>query len=254
MDSGTQLLNGQTAIITGASRGIGLAIARLFAENGANLVINGTRVELLKQNAVNLQQLGITCVPLPGDIAKEETSQKLASVVMEKFGRIDCLVNNAGIIFRRKFKDFCEEEWKKTLAINLDGLTYACKHVLEVMVKQGGHGKIVNVLSSAAKKPHANASVEYGVTKAGGLYLTRHLAMEYAPYNINVNAVCPGPIATEMVESWDDDYRRKVLQKIPLGRLGKPEDVANAVLFLSSAQSDFITGEAININGGSFMD
>jgi len=253
MESTGQLLKGKTAIITGATRGIGLAIANLFAKNGANLVINGTNVELIRKNAEDLQQLGSTCIPLPGDISKDETSRQLTAAAMDNFGRIDCLVNNSGIIFRRRFADFCEEEWRKTLAINLDGLTYACKHVLDVMVRQG-HGKIVNVLSSASKKPHANASVEYGVSKAGGLYLTRHLALEYAPQNIHVNAICPGPIATEMVDSWDDDYRQKVMQKIPLGRLGKPIDVAYAALFLASHQSDFITGEAINLNGGSFMD
>ena len=253
MESTVQLLKGQTAIITGATRGIGLAIATMFAEHGANLVINGTNVEQISRNATMLEGKGIKCIPLAGDISLDETSHKLKTVAMENFGRIDALVNNSGVLNRRKFSDFNEEEWRRTLAINLDGLTYACNHVLAVMVKQGS-GKIVNILSSAAKKPHANASVEYGVSKAGGLYLTRHLALEYAPYNINVNAICPGPIATEMVDTWDDEYRQKVLQKIPLGRLGKPEDVAYAALYLSSAQSNFITGEAININGGSFMD
>ena len=253
MEPSTQLLKGQAAIITGATRGIGLAIATMFAAHGANLVINGTNVELISHNAQLLEKSGIKCIPLPGDISQEDTSFKLTAAAMENFGRIDALINNSGVLNRRKFADFNEEEWRRTMAINLDGLTFACRHVLEVMVKQG-HGKIVNILSSAAKKPHANASVEYGVSKAGGLYLTRHLALEYAPHNINVNAVCPGPIATEMVDSWDADYRHKVLQKIPLGRLGKPEDVAYAALYLSSAQSDFITGEAININGGSFMD
>ncbi len=248
-----QLLKGKTAIITGATRGIGLAIATMFAEHGANLVINGTNVERISQNATMLEKKGIKCIPSAGDISQDETSRKLTTVALEHFGHIDALVNNSGVLNRRKFCDFNEEEWRRTLAINLDGLTYACSHVLEVMVKQG-RGKIVNVLSSAAKKPHANASVEYGVSKAGGLYLTRHLALEYAPYNINVNAICPGPIATEMVDTWDDEYRQKVLQKIPLGRLGKPEDVAYAALYLSSSQADFITGEAININGGSFMD
>ncbi len=247
------LLEGQTTIITGASRGIGFSIAKLFAEHGANLVINGTNVDLIQENAEYLEKLGIKCVPVPGDISNEQTSQILTKTAFDVFGRIDCLINNSGVIHRRKFSDFNKEEWQRTLSINLNGLTYACNHALEVMAKQG-HGKIVNVLSSAAKKPHANASVDYGVSKAGGLYLTRHLALEYAPLNIRVNAVCPGPIATEMVDSWDDDYRQKVLQKIPLGRLGKPEDVANVVLFLCSSQSDFITGEAININGGSFMD
>ena len=253
MNSAMQLLKGQTAIITGATRGIGLAIARLFAENGANLVINGTNIELINQHAADLKRLGVVCLPLPGDISSQETSQQLTATAMDNFGRIDCLINNSGILFRRKFTDFCEEEWKKVLAVNLDGMTFACKHVLDVMTNQG-YGKIVNVLSSASKKPHPNASIEYGVSKAGGLYLTRHLALEYAPLNIHVNAICPGPIATEMVDSWDEDYRQKVLQKIPLGRLGKPMDVANAALFLASHQSDFITGEAININGGSFMD
>lgn len=248
-----QLLHGKTVIISGATRGIGFAIAKLFAEHGANLLINGTNVELINQNTHILEEKGIRCVPVVGDITREETSRQMVSEALSHFGKIDCLVNNSGIIYRRRFSDFCEHEWRKTLSVNLDGLTYACKNVLEVMVTQRC-GKIINILSSAAKKPHPNASAEYGVSKAGALYLTRHLALEYAPYNINVNAVCPGPIETDLVKTWDDSYRQRVLDKIPLGRLGKPEDVANATLFLASNQSDFITGEAININGGSFMD
>ncbi len=249
-----KMLSGQAIVITGATRGIGYAIARLLAEHGANLILNGTNSEKINENCQQLhEQYNIDCYPVVGDISREETSARLVTTAMENFGRIDCLVNNSGIINRRKFADFNEEEWRRTLAINLDGLMFACKNVLPVMTEQG-RGKIVNILSSSSKKPHPNASIEYGVSKAGGLYITRHLALEYAPKNIHVNAVCPGPIATDLVKTWTDEYREKVLLKIPLGKLGLPEDVAHATLFLAGPYSDFITGEAINVNGGSFMD
>ncbi len=248
-----QLLTDKVALITGATRGIGLAIAQLFAKHGAILLINGTNERLIKENVKLLQQDGVECIAVIGDISQEQTSKTLVSQALSHFGRIDCLVNNSGIIYRRRFADFCKEEWDNTLSVNLEGLVYTCRNVIEIMAKQGS-GKIVNILSSASKKPHLNASVEYGASKAGGLYLTRHLALEYARHNIYVNAVCPGPIETDLVKTWDESYRKSVLQKVPLGRLGKPEEVANVALFLASGQSDFITGEAININGGSFMD
>ena len=249
----SKLLKDQTVIITGATRGIGYAIARVFAENGANLIINGTNEQRILQNCEDFKAAGVGCFPIVGDISLQETAVRLKEEALSRFGRIDCLVNNSGIINRRKFSDFHEDEYRKTMAVNLDGLVFTCHEVLEVMAKQK-RGKIVNILSSASKKPHANASVEYGLSKSAGLYLTRHLALEYAPSNVNVNAVCPGPIETDLVKTWTDEYRNRVLNKIPLGRLGKPEDVAYAALYLASSLSDFVTGEAINLNGGSFMD
>ena len=246
-------LSSHSVIITGATRGIGYAIAKKFAKEGANLIINGTNEEKILHNCEEFNSLGVRCFPVVGDISKRETSLRLVKEAMSRFGSIDCLVNNSGILNRRPFCDFNEEEYRKTMAINLDGMVFACFEVLRIMEMQR-HGNIVNILSSASKKAHPNASVEYGLSKAAGLYLTRHLALEYAPKNIRVNAICPGPIETEMVQSWTTEYREKKLSNIPLRRLGKPEDIANAAIYLATGLSNFVTGEALNINGGSLMD
>ena len=193
----------------------------MFAEHGANLVINGTNVEVIRQNAVELEKQGISCIPLAGDISQPETSRRLTAVSMDQFGRIDVLVNNSGVLNRKKFSDFNEAEWRQTLAINLDGMTYTCSHVLDVMVQQG-HGKNRQYPVQCGKKNRMPTPLlSNGVSKAGGLYLTRHLALEYAPHNINVNAVCPGPIATEMVDTWDADYRPESPAENPPGAPGQ---------------------------------
>lgn len=251
--SGSQLLEGQVALISGASRGIGRKIAEILSFYGADLVINGTNHDALNQTKQLISKIGRRCLIVAGDISKHKTSITIVRNAMEEFGRIDILVNNSGIIYRRPFELFNLEEWNKTLAINLEGTVFTSYEVLEEMKKRG-KGKIVNILSSAVKAPHSNASIGYGVSKAGALYLTRHLAREYASYGININAVCPGPIETDMVKDWDSNYRKTVLKKIPMGRLGLPVDVANVVFFLCSRLSDFITGEAINVNGGTIMD
>lgn len=136
--------------------------------------------------------------------------------------------------------------------VNLNGAFHACKAVLPHMVERKS-GAIVNVSSAASKTAHANASASYGVSKAGLNSLTQKLAYEMAPYNIRVNGVCPGPIETDMSTQWTEEYRANITKKIPLGRLGKPEDVARPVAFLASDEANFITGETININGGKFI-
>lgn len=139
------------------------------------------------------------------------------------------------------------------LEINLNGCFYMLHEILPYMA-QRRQGCVVNISSSAAKTPHPTAAASYGASKGAINALTRQLALEMAPYGIRVNAVCPGPIETEMTKQWDDEYRRKKLASIPLGRLGKPEEVAALTVFLASDQAGFITGETININGGTYMD
>lgn len=247
------LLGGQTAIITGASRGIGRAIALAFAEQGASLVINGTRQDLLCEVAEEVEKRGQRCLVVAGDISDPAISRSLVLAAVENFKRVEILVNNAGIIKRAPTEQMPLEDWHRVLDINLSGTLYGCLAVLPYMKAQR-YGKIVNMSSSAGKTPHRNASPSYGASKAGILSLTRHLALEMAPYGIYVNAVCPGPIETDLSREWTEDYRKQLLSRIPLGRIGSPEEVAQAVLFLSSRMSDFITGESININGGMFMD
>ena len=243
-----RLLEGKSAIITGSSRGIGRAIAKAFAEHGAGLVIHGTNSESLKPLA---DELG--CYYAAGDIGDFETSRKLADECMNRFGRIDILVNNAGINTRTKFLDLTLEEWDKVLRTNLTGTFYACKCVIPHMLVQKS-GVILNMSSRAGKTAHKNASVPYGASKAGIDALTRKLADDFGAEGIRVNSICPGPIETDMSLQWTPDYRQKVFANIPLGRLGRAEEVANLAVFLASDLAGFITGESININGGTYMN
>ena len=241
------------AIVTGASRGIGRATALAFAQEGAHLVVNGTNRTLLGELRAEIECTGRQCIVITGDIALPDTARQLVDAAVSGIGRLDCLVNNAGIIQRSPTLDMTIDDWHRVLDINLTGTLHCCRAAVAVMCRQG-HGKIVNVASSASKQPHANAAPSYGASKAGVLYLTRHLAREYAARGVNVNAVCPGPIETDMTDQWTPEYRDSVMRKIPLGRIGKPEEVASAILFLCSEGADFIVGEAINVNGGTFMD
>jgi 3-oxoacyl-[acyl-carrier protein] reductase len=248
-----KLLQGKIAIVTGASRGIGRAIALTLARQGASLVINGNSADLLQKLSVEIEALGQKCAIQLGDIAKPETAAAIAQTAIDSFGRIDVLVNNAGINMRSSSLEMKLEEWQRVMDVNLNGTLHCCRAVLPYMIKQQS-GKIVNISSTAANTPHQNAAPSYGASKAGVNYLTQHLALEMAKHGICVNAICPGPIETDMSTQWSEEYRRQVLLKIPLGRLGMPENVADGVLFLASKMSDFITGETININGGTYMN
>ena len=249
----SRLLEGNAAIVTGSSRGIGREIALAFARHGADVVIHGTREESLQPLRQEILALGGNCVCVAGDIGQYETAQRLAQAWLDAFGKIDTLVNNAGINSRYSFLDLPLEEWDRMLQINLTSAFYTCRCVVPHMLEQGS-GCIINMSSSAGKTPHPTSSVSYGVSKAGINSLTQKLAYDLAPHGIRVNALCPGPIETDMSKQWTPEYREKVFSAIPLHRLGKGEDVANAAVFLASEMSAFIVGESININGGKYMN
>ena len=247
------LLDNQVAIVTGASRGIGRAIALTLARQGASLVINGNNIELLQEVALEIEKIGSRCCIHAGDVARQQTAVDLAALANAEFGRIDVLVNNAGVNLRSSTLDMKFEDWQRVLDVDLNGTLLCCQAVLPHMISRQS-GRIVNVSSTTAKTPHQNAAPAYGAAKAGVNYLTQHLAFEMAKHGIRVNAVCPGPVETDMSRQWTEEYRKQALARIPLGRLGTPQDVANAVCFLASSLSDFITGESININGGTYMN
>lgn len=163
------------------------------------------------------------------------------------------MVNNAGVNSRIPFLELSVEEWNRMLGINLNGVFYSCKCVLPHMVAAKS-GVLINISSTASKTAHENASICYGASKAAVNSMTQKLALDMAPYNIRVNGICPGPILTEMSDQWTAEYRARVTGKIPLGRLGTSEQVADTAVFLASEMSGFITGETINVNGGSYMN
>lgn len=239
-----------TVLVTGGSAGIGRAIAQAFWEKGASVVVSG-RDEGRVCQAVS--EMPKRCAGVIGDVSQPDTARRMKETALREFGSIDVLINNAGVNQRTPFLQLQEKDWRSMLEINLNGCFYMLHEILPYMA-QRRQGCVVNISSSAAKTPHPTAAASYGASKGAINALTRQLALEMAPYGIRVNAVCPGPIETEMTKQWDDEYRRKKLASIPLGRLGKPEEVAALTVFLASDQAGFITGETININGGTYMD
>ena len=246
-------LKDRVAIVTGAARGIGKAIALAFLREGAKVAIidsDKERLEILKKEIEREKTEGMS---IPCDITKSSDVREMVDHVRRAFGRIDILVNNAGIIRRGTIETVTEEDWDRVIEVNLKGTFNCCKAVAGIMKAQG-YGKIVNVSSIAGKMGDITSAPGYGPSKAGVDALTKTLARQLASYGINVNAVSPHAIETEMSAQWSEQRRKEIIASIPLGRLGKPEDVAEAVLFLASDEASFITGEILDVNGGVLMD
>jgi len=243
---------GKAAIVTGGAAGIGAAIAGAFVGEGAQVALVDVAEARLKA-AASLVNNGGRVIAVPCDITKVSEVKRMVDKVKETFGRIDILVNNAGIIRRGTIETVTEEDWDQVLAVNLKGAFLCSKAVVPVMKGQGG-GKIVNVSSIAGKLGDITSAPGYGSSKAGMDALTKSLARGLAGYGINVNAVAPHAIATEMSAQWSEEKRKEIISSIPLGRLGSPQDVAEAVLFLASEAASFITGEILDVNGGALMD
>jgi meso-butanediol dehydrogenase/(S,S)-butanediol dehydrogenase/diacetyl reductase len=253
---------GKVVLVTGASRGIGEAIALRFAREGADVVLSADE-ERVKEVAEQASEYGSKALPIIMDVKDKEQVVNLFARAMSEFGRIDVSVHNAGIISVARVSDLTEEEWDRVLAVNTKGIFLCCQAAAEHMQKQG-FGRIINAASGQAKQgriftPH------YAASKAGVIGLTQSLALELAPYGITVNAYCPGIIQTDM---WDyndrkwgkllggyapGEYVRELIDRVPLKRAGTPEEVAGLVAFLASDDAGYITGQSININGGSFM-
>lgn len=244
-------LEGKVALVTGAARGIGRAIAELFHKEGA--IVGLVDLRSTEEFARELSGEGKEAVALPCDITDPVAVQTMVDGFHNRFGRIDILVNNAGIIARGTLMDLTVEVWRKVLEVNLNGVFHCCKAVVPHMIRGGG-GKILNISSIAGKTGDLTAAPVYGTSKGGVNAFTKSLARQLAPYNINVNAIAPHAIETEMSAEWSPEKRREIIESIPLKRLGKPEEVSEAALFLVSEGASFITGEVLDMNGGYFMD
>jgi 3-oxoacyl-[acyl-carrier protein] reductase len=245
-------LQGQVAIITGAGRGIGLCIARELGRSGASIVVADIKPELGERAARELASSSIAAVAVPVDVANAASIKTMVTDVMARFGRIDILVNNAGICPYTPFTDVTEKEWNQVLDVNLKGMFLCSRSVFPAMKKQG-RGKILNVASMAARTGGRASSVHYTTSKAGVMGITRSMAMHLGQYGVNVNAVAPGVIQTEMTASWIPEAKANVQKQIPLGRLGLPEDVAKVALFLCSRAADYLTGVVLDVTGGLVM-
>jgi len=244
------MLKGKTALITGASRGIGSSIAQIFAENNAFVGINyKTNKKKAEYVLEKIKQRGGKGVLLKGDVSNPKDVEKIVKIFVSEVKKIDILVNNAGIYIRSNFETLSYETWNKVISTNLTGSFNLCKQVLPFM-KPGG--KIIFISSQLAFRGTSHGA-DYASSKAGMLGLMRSLALELANKKINVNAVAPGTIDTDIIAGYSEELRKKRIQEIPLNRIGTPDDIANTCLFLASHLSDYITGETINVNGGLYI-
>ena len=241
---------GSVVLVTGASRGIGRATAERFADEGASLaLVSNDEAELL-QTGRELAERGTPMLTQCADVSDRDQVDLAVKAVMERFGKIDVLVNNAGIAWEEPFLDIRPENWKKILDVNLNGMFWVAQRVAKEMAGRGG-GVILNMASTNGLVGEANYA-HYNASKGGVVLLTKTMAIELGPLNIRVNAVCPGYIQTPLSESIDSPefVARYVREKIPLGRVGKPKDVAGVFAFLASEDAAFITGETIVVDGG----
>lgn len=242
----------KVAFITGATRGIGRAIALELAKEGYNIALNyRTENEALETLKKEISELGVECYPVQGDVSKAEDSERMTKEIIEYFEQIDVLVNNAGITKDKLIQRMKEEEFTDVINVNLVGTFNITKNVIKYMTKKR-YGKIINLSSVVGISGNAGQS-NYAASKAGIIGFTKSIAKELASRNITANAVAPGFIQTDMTNVLKDEVKEAIEGTIPLKRLGTAEDVAKVVKFLASDDSNYITGQVINVDGGMLM-
>jgi len=257
-------LSNKTALVTGAGSGIGRAIALMLAKEGANVALTGySNVDLARKTAKEIKEMNGKAIALKVDVRSYEQISKAVEKTFKKFGRIDVLVNNAGVSSMAPVVDMTEEDWDYNMDVNAKGVFLCTKAVLRQMIKQGQGGKIINI-SSIAGKFGNKFYAHYSASKFAVIGFTKSVALEVAEHRINVNAICPTHVDTQMTDreaKWEAEHlgisekeaRQRFLATIPIGRFATPEDVAKAVVFLASNESDFITGAEIDVGGGQLI-
>jgi NAD(P)-dependent dehydrogenase (short-subunit alcohol dehydrogenase family) len=246
----TQKLAGKTALITGASKGLGKAIALALAEAGARVVLASRNLELLNETAAAVRKLGGEADVFPTDVADEAQVRRLETAVAEKVGKVQILVNNAGMNIRKPITDFTFAEWRQVMNTNVDGVFLMCRSFVPQMRGQG-YGRILN-LTSIMSHVGLPGRTAYAASKSALLGFTRALALELAPEKITVNGLSPGPVATEMNTPLiqNPELNQQFISRIPLGRWGKVEEVGQLAVYLCSEDASFITGTDVLIDGG----
>ncbi|MEA3422819.1 MAG: 3-oxoacyl-[acyl-carrier-protein] reductase [Bacillota bacterium] len=246
------MLQNQVAVVTGGSRGIGRAIALMLAKEGASVVINYTSSDdKAKEVQQEIEALGSEAMIYKADVSDEKSVEEFSKAVKKEFGKIDILVNNAGITRDGLVMRMKEEDFMSVIEINLKGTFLCSKYFGKLMMKER-KGKIINISSVVGVMGNAGQA-NYAASKAGIIGLTKSLAKEFASRKININAVAPGFIETEMTKKLGEEVKENYTKAIPLGYYGQPEDVANLVVFLSSSASNYITGQVIHVDGGMVM-
>lgn len=248
------LLKNRTALVTGASRGIGRAIALALAEQGAAVAVNANQsAEAAELVAAEIREDGGRAIVALADVSDGQAVARMVADTSAMLGPIDILVNNAAIDRAVAFEEITPEEWDRVLAVNLKGVFHCCQAVIGEM-KERRSGKIICISSVAGLRGSLFGNVHYAASKAGMHGFVMTLARQVAPYGVNVNAIAPGPIETEMFrQNVSGERRQQVLAGVPLGVMGQPEDIAHAAVFLASDWARFITGAVLRVNGGSLM-
>jgi 3-oxoacyl-[acyl-carrier protein] reductase len=237
--------------VTGAAQGIGKAISLLLAKQGADIVVSDVNLEKATETAKEIETMGRKAMAVRVDVSKFEDVDQMVDAILKQLGKIDILVNNAGITRDKLILRMSEEDWDAVLNVNLKGTFNCTRAVVRHMAKQR-YGKIVSIASVTGEMGNAG-QVNYAASKAGVIGLTKTIAREFAQRGINVNAVAPGYIQTPMTDVLPDKVKEELRRLIPMDRLGQPGDVAEAVLFLVSERSSYITGQVLNVNGGIYM-
>jgi acetoacetyl-CoA reductase len=244
-------LKDKVAIVTGSSRGLGRAIAKDFAEHGAKVALNYYQSrEPAEELAAEIKKAGGECIVVQAGVAHPDECQALIEAAVKAFGGLDILVNNAGVNRDRTIRRMSVEEWREVLATDLDSVFYCTYAAVPHMIERGG-GRIVNMASIVGQMGNLGQS-NYAAAKAGIIGFSKSAAQELARFNITVNALCPGFIETDMVTNLADDVKAALIAKIPLGRFGKPEEIAQITRFLCT-DGGYVTGAQVNINGGMYM-
>lgn len=246
------MLTGKTALVTGASRGIGRAIALELASQGANIAVNYAGNEAKAEEVVKeAEKLGVKAIKIQANVAQDDEVQAMIKSVIKEFGSLDILVNNAGVTKDNLLMRMKEEEFDQVIDINLKGVFLCTKAVTRQMMKQRA-GKIVNVASIVGVSGNPGQA-NYVAAKAGVIGMTKSVALELASRNVHVNAVAPGFIATDMTDALTEEQQKAIMDLVPLAKFGQPEDVAKVVRFLASDDANYITGQTIHIDGGMVM-
>jgi len=244
-------LKDKTAFITGGAQGIGKSIAQAFVAAGAKVVISDINLEAAQKTADELNAAGGNVIAVKQNVADFDETGKVIAATAKDLGKIDILVNNAGITKDALLMRMKPEEWNAVVSVNLTGVFNCTKAVIPIMMKARA-GKIINIASIVGLMGNAGQA-NYSATKAGVIGFTKTIAREVASRNILVNAVAPGFIDTEMTQKIPEEIKNKMKEQIPLKKLGLPEDIANACVFLASSDSDYITGQVLSVNGGMYM-
>ncbi len=245
-------LDKKVSLVTGASRGIGKAIALEMAREGADVIVNYNHsqdkaIEVTRA----IEALGRRALAIRADVSKADDVEEMRRLVLKEFGSVDILVNNAGTHYHLKSWEMEKSEWSRVLGVNLDGV-FLCSKAFSGEMRAKKWGRIINI-SSIVAFTGTDHEAHYGASKAAVVGLTKALALELARFNITVNAIAPGWVETDMTSAVTEDAKRKALELVPLGRFGRPEDIAHASVFLASDKASFITGQTVHINGGEAM-